>query len=140
MLASRHLDNMVTLVWIQISYSLSICDRIFMTEAKLSMVVHAPGEDLVGVIYVERVEPSSEDILGVFRIGLLDFEGLLALVSGLELSANLSRVSITPRIHFLALSQGHSVLCAANNLLDSTLGLVAEQIIGNSRRNLHFSS
>lgn len=103
------------------------------------MIIHTPSVDMVGIIHIERVVAPAEHILGVLCVRLLDCKCLFALVPRLQLTANLSGVSVAPSIHLLALGQGHSMLGTACNFLDTGLRALAEDIWGNSGRYFHLS-
>ena len=104
MFSSSHLNDMITFMRIQISNSLCICNRIFVAKTKLSVIIHAPGEYLICVIDIERMEPSTEYILSIFSVSLFNFEGLFVLVSGFEFAANFTWFSITPSVYLFAFS------------------------------------
>ena len=53
MLSTNDLDNMITLMRVQIFNLLSISNRLFVTETKLSVIIHAPSINLVGIVEVE---------------------------------------------------------------------------------------
>lgn len=95
---------------------------------------------MVRIVDVEGMITAGEDILGVLCIRLLDLEGLFVLVSCLQLATNLSRVGISPSIYLFALSESHSMLSTAHNLLDSDFRSLIEDILRNFRGCQHFAS
>lgn len=85
----------------------------------MTVIVHAPGVDLVLVVDVEGVEAAGKHVFGVLRVRLLDLQGLFVLVSCLQFPTNFSGIRISPRVHLLAHGQGHSMLGTAHNFLDA---------------------
>jgi len=53
MFSTDNLHNMIALMRIQVLNLLSIGNRLFVTETKLPMIVHAPCINLVGIIQVK---------------------------------------------------------------------------------------
>lgn len=72
-LAAHNLDYVVALVRVQVLDLLSICDGLFVAEAELTVVIHAPGINLVRIVDVEGMVPAAEDILCILCTGLLYF-------------------------------------------------------------------
>ena len=139
MLSTNDLDNMITLMRVQIFNLLSISNRLFVTETKLSVIIHAPSINLVGIVEVEWVVSSTKDVLGILGASFLYFERLLLLVSRLQLTSNFAWFRITPSIDFLTFGQCNCMLSSAHNFLDPLFRQGVEMLRRNSCGHLNFA-
>jgi hypothetical protein len=73
MLPSCHLHDIVTLEWIEAMNSGWNAGVEFVAQAKLTVVVQPPGEDLVLVIDVEAVLVTAKNVICVFSANFLYF-------------------------------------------------------------------
>jgi len=139
MLSTDNLHNMIALMRIQVLNLLSIGNRLFVTETKLPMIVHAPCINLVGIIQVKWVIPSTKDVFGILGACFLNFKRLLLFVSCLQLTSNFARFSVAPGIDFLTLGQCNCMLSSTHNFLNPLLRLRVENLGCNARRHLNFA-
>lgn len=140
MLSTDDLDHMVTFMWIQIFYFLSVCNWLSVTKAKLTMIIHAPCINLIGIVEVEWMIPSTEYVFGILSACFFNFERLFLFVSRFQFTTNFAWLRISPCIHFLALGQSNCMLCSAHDFLNPGLRLRAENLGCDTRGRLNFTS
>jgi hypothetical protein len=90
MLSSSHFDDVVTFEWIKILHPCWHRGIEFVADSELTMVVEAPREKLVLVIYVKTVLIPAKNVNGSFCANLLDLESLMVLVTRVQHAAYLS--------------------------------------------------
>lgn len=136
MLSSNDLNDMISLMRIQVLNLLGICNRLSVAEPELPMVVHSPCIYLVGLVQVERVVSSTENIFCILSTCLLDLKRLFLLISCFEFAPNFARLCIAPSIHFLTFCECYCMLSSANYLFDQGFGLRIEDLRSNAGGHL----
>ncbi len=127
-LASRHFNDVVSLEGVELLDARRIGRDEFVADAELAVVVHAPGEDVVLVVDVERMVVSAENISSIFGGNLLHLHRVVFLVPRVQHSPELAGISIAPGEHLAASAEGERVVRPTGDLLEAGLGLGIKEV------------
>mmetsp|Transcript_5552 Transcript_5552/g.9504 ORF Transcript_5552/g.9504 Transcript_5552/m.9504 type:complete len:287 (-) Transcript_5552:501-1361(-) len=101
-----NLNDVVALVGVELLNPRGVGRVLFGADAQLTLVVGAPGEDLVLGVDVEGLVAARKNVGSVFGSHLLNLERLHVLVPSDEQTPSLTQLRLAPSIHFSALSEG----------------------------------
>ena len=125
MFATLNINNIVVLEWLEFSDFCWIRGSEFVANTQLTVVVHAPGKNLVLLINVEAVVAAYEDVESLLGSDLFDFHhGVL--FSFRQLSTEFARFTIAPSEDLTLFGKSQGVLGAGDYLLKHVLGFLVE--------------